>query len=162
MKFETFAGQIFWLAVTFVLLYVVFATIALPRLGRVIEGRATRIRSDLDEAAGAKRRSEAAIAAYEQTLAEARAKARKTGDEMRAKVQAEIDARAAAEAQRLQGDVKRAEDRIAAMRGQAMTQVSAIATDAAQALVERLGGEVKDMAQLRAAIAEVVPGGRGS
>ena len=148
----TFASQIFWLVISFAILYVVMSALALPRLQKVLKDRADRIRQDIDAAAKAKRQSDEAIAAYTQSLAEARAKALKIGDDMRKKMQAQIDDRAKSEGDRLAGDVARAEARIQTLRGQALTQVGAIATEAATAIVERLGGQAQT-AQVQDAVA---------
>jgi F0F1-type ATP synthase membrane subunit b/b' len=55
-------------------------------------------------------------------------------------MQGQIDKRANAEGQRLAGDVARAEARIQATRVQALSQVHAIAAEAAATIVEHLGG----------------------
>jgi F-type H+-transporting ATPase subunit b len=141
LKLETFPGQLFWLVVTFVLLYVAMAAFALPRLKKVMEDRAGRIKSDLDEAAKAQAAAVEAGKAHEASLADARARARKLSDEARASVQAQVDAKFKAEGERLASDVGRAEQRIQAMRTQALSNVRGIAIEAAGSLVEKLGGQ---------------------
>ncbi len=39
LKPENFAPQLFWLAITFFLLYLILSRVALPRIGEVIEER---------------------------------------------------------------------------------------------------------------------------
>lgn len=140
LKPESFPGQLFWLAVTFTLLYVLLSAVALPRLAKVMADRKQRIRNDLDEAAKAQAQAEAAGKAFESSLNDARTRARKMGDEARLAVQAQIDAKTRTETDRLAADVARAEQRIQAMRTQALSNVRGIAVDAAQSLVEKLGG----------------------
>ena len=72
---STFPSQLLWLAITFGALYYVMSKIALPRVGAVISDRKARIAKDLDDAAAMQQQAEAAAAAHEKTLADARAKA---------------------------------------------------------------------------------------
>ena len=66
---ETYAGQLLWLAITFVVLYTLLSRLVLPRLGGIIENRRAMIASDLDDAAAMKTRAEEAGSAYEKSLA---------------------------------------------------------------------------------------------
>src|SRR6218665_1874495 len=89
---ETFASQAFWLALCFIFLFVMMWKVALPRIGAIIENREKRIADDLAAAAKAKAESDAAVAAYEQALADARARAQVIANETRDKQAAESDA----------------------------------------------------------------------
>jgi F-type H+-transporting ATPase subunit b len=46
---ETFPSQLFWLVITFIVLYVVMARIALPLIGAIFQARCDRISGDLAE-----------------------------------------------------------------------------------------------------------------
>ena len=86
------APQIFWLILTFGVLYLLMVWVALPRIGGVIEKRANHIANDLAQADKLRRETEEAIAAYEQALAEAKQKAHAIVDDSRAKLKAKTDA----------------------------------------------------------------------
>src|SRR4029077_17370868 len=73
---QTFASQLFWLVVTFVLLYAIMAKVALPRVGAIIANRQKHIADDFAEAEQSRAQSDAAIAAYEKALADSRDRAR--------------------------------------------------------------------------------------
>ncbi len=149
---STFASQLFWLIITFSFLYWVMSRIALPRLQSVILDRKNKIQGDLDEAAGAKRASEAALANYDKALGDARAKALKLGDELRNKAQAEANAKNDAVSKRLAADTQKAEARIAEMRAGAMSRLAVIAGDTAAEIVEKLTGEIANAGDIDAAI----------
>jgi F-type H+-transporting ATPase subunit b len=148
----TFAGQIFWLVVTFVALYLVMSRLAVPKIGGVIADRTNRIKGDLETAARAKRDSEAAIAGYEKALADARARGLKSSDELRNSVQAEINAKNDAAAKQLAADTAKAEARIAEMRKAAMAKVGDVARETAADIVPKLTGEAASSNDINTAI----------
>ena len=148
----TFASQLFWLLISFAILYFVISRIAAPKIGGVIQNRANRIKSDIDAAGEAKRASEAAIANYDRALADARAKALKSSDEMRGAVQAEINAKNDAAAKQLAADTAKAEARIAEMRKAAMARVGDVARDTAADIVQKLSGEAANAGDVEAAV----------
>ena len=61
----TFAPQLFWLVVTFVLLYLVMWKLVIPKIGEILQDRQIRIDNDLDKADHLKIEAEAAREAYE-------------------------------------------------------------------------------------------------
>jgi len=72
---ENFASQLVWLVMSFVVLYALLWKLVLPRVASILAARRARIEGDLAEAARAKAESEAALARYEKSLADARANA---------------------------------------------------------------------------------------
>jgi F-type H+-transporting ATPase subunit b len=148
----TFASQLFWLVITFVTLYIVMSRVALPRLEGVMAERKGRIKGDIDAAAKAKRDSDAAIAGYEKALSDARAKALKNSDELRNKVQSEINAKNDEAAKQLAADTAKAEARIAEMRKGAMARVGDVAKDAAAEIVTKLTGEAANSNDIDTAV----------
>jgi F-type H+-transporting ATPase subunit b len=151
-----FTTQLFWLFVTFALLYVLMSTFAMPKIGAVLEERQRKIDDNLDKAAQLKAEAEAAIALYEKALAESRAKAqgilRASGDEI-AK-QAEERQRQLGE--RLAQQVKAGEARINAAKDQALTHVRDIAVDVARTAVAKLTGVTHDDAKVATAVASAL------
>ena len=155
---ETFASQLVWFVVFFVALYVLIGRFAIPRLGGIIEARRDRVEGDLAEANKLKGQSDAALASYEKSLADARGRAQALGNETREKLNAEADkARHALEAQ-LNVKLAEAEKTIAATKTAAMSNVRGIAVEAAAAIVERLIGQKPSEKELSDAVATALKG----
>lgn len=137
---HTFPSQLLWLVVAFVLLYVLMAKWALPRVARVIEQRQNRIEGDLAEASRLKQESDAAVAAYEKALADARGRAQAIANDTRQRQAAEAEAARKKLEDELNSKLADAEKSIAATKQAAMANVRTIAEDAARAIVQRLTG----------------------
>jgi F-type H+-transporting ATPase subunit b len=137
---QTFASQLVWLAIAFVLLYVLMAKLALPRVSAVIENRRKHIEGDIAAAGDLKAKSEEAAAAYEKALADARNRAQAIANETRDRQAKEADARRKTLEAQLNVKLADAEKTIAATKQSAMSNVRGIAEDAARAIVERLTG----------------------
>lgn len=149
---STFASQILWLAITFGLFYVLMAKVALPRIGGILEARHDKIAHDLEEANRLKAESEAAGAAYEASLAEARKKAQAIASETRAALTASIDAKRQEAESGLGAKISEAEGRIADIKTKALAEVDGIAVDTAEALVSSLIGEGAGRDEIAAAV----------
>ena len=149
---ETFASQLVWLAITFVLLYLLISRIAVPRIGGILEERARRIEGDFAAAQKMKEQSEAALAAYEKSLADARTRAQAIGTEIRDKLHAEGEERRKALEGKLNAKLADAEKQIATTKAAAMSNVRGIAVDTAGAIVERLTGTAPAAPAVQAAV----------
>jgi F-type H+-transporting ATPase subunit b len=138
---EHFPSQLVWLAISFVLLYALMSRIALPRIGGIIAARSKVISDDLGAAERLREQSNAAHAAYEKALADARARAQAIAGATRdqeARKAEDLHKRLEAE---LHDKLAAAEQSIAKTRSAAMGNVKAIATETAAAIVERLIGQ---------------------
>lgn len=143
LQSETFPSQLLWLALTFGLFYYLMAKVALPRISSILEVRNDRIAQDIDEANRLKEESDAAHAAYEQELAEAKSKAHAIAQEARDNAKADVDAKRAGVEAEMAAKVADAETRIAAVKAKAMSEVGSIAESTTGALLsELLGGKI--------------------
>lgn len=153
---STFPSQLLWLAITFGLFYLFLKKVVLPRIGGILEVRRDRIAQDLDQAARMKEEADAAVAAYEQELAEARNKANAIGQDARDNAKAEADAARKEVEADLDKKLAEAEAHIASIKASAMKEVGTIAEETAATIVEQLVGKSD-----KTAIAAAVKSARG-
>lgn len=149
---STFASQLLWLAISFALFYWVMSKVIVPRIGGILEHRRDRIAQDLDEANRLKEEGDAAIAAYEQELAEARKKAHDIAQAARDKAKAEADAERAETEAGLATRMADAEASIARIKAKALGEVDTIAEETATGIVKHLLGGTVTKAEVDAAI----------
>jgi F-type H+-transporting ATPase subunit b len=150
----TFASQIFWLVITFGLFYLFLKRVVVPRLAGILDSRSSRITQDLDQANKLKDEADAAVAAYEQELAEAKANANAIGQQARDAAKADAEASRKEVEAGLEAKLAEAETRIASIKSAAMKDVGAIAESTAGAIVEQLVGKA-DKAAVAAAVKSV-------
>ena len=148
----TYPSQLFWLAITFGILLFLLSRVLLPRLGGILEERSNRIADDLDSAARMQREAELAGKAYEQSLADARAKAHNVAETTRASVTSELDAEMQAADEQAAKQLVQAEAKIQKTRTAALANVDDIATETAQAVVEHLFAKKFSIASVRKAV----------
>ncbi|MGB3454881.1 MAG: F0F1 ATP synthase subunit B' [Litorimonas sp.] len=151
---SSWVGQIFWLFLTFAVLYFVLSRFILPRLRDTIANRSDRIADDLDGATRMKQEAEEAEKAHQQALRDARAKASNVAESTRqsldAEIKTELDA-ADVEAER-QSDA--AEARIREIKTAALANIDAVATDVAGTLIIELTGKTVPDAKIASALKE--------
>jgi F-type H+-transporting ATPase subunit b len=131
-------SQVFWLVVTFGVLYWLMAGRFLPAIGGAIEERRDRIADDLDQADGFKRQAGEAETAYNQSLADAKAKAQGIAADTRTKMDEEIAEMQAETDGALEKQIAAADTRINEMKAAASAKVRDAATETAAAIVEAL------------------------
>ena len=152
LEVSTFVPQLFWLAITFGLLFLLMWKVGLPRVGGLIEARRKRIDDDLARAAQLKDEAEAALAAYQQTLATARAQAQAAVKETTDRLAAEAAERRRQLGESLAQQVAAAERDIVAAKQRALTEMHEVAVEVARSVTEKIIGTAADTASLAAAV----------
>ncbi len=154
-QFQWWPGQIVWMLLIFVVLYVALSKILLPKVGGAIDGRSAKIAGDIADARAMKDKAEAEAQTAADEAAKARASAQKTASDAKAKATAEAAAAMAAEEAVLEEKLSAADARIRKARDAAMGNVKTIAGETAQAIVARLTGGEASKAEVTAALAKV-------
>jgi F-type H+-transporting ATPase subunit b len=152
----TYASQLFWLAVTFIVLLLLMSKLGLPRVRLVIEARRKRIDDDLARAEELKNQAEAATAAYQRALADARAQAQATIRERTERFAAEAAERQRQLAEGLKKQTSEAELQIVAAKDRAFAEIHNVAVDVARSITEKLTGAAADEGKLAPAVDRVL------
>ncbi|HVM78109.1 MAG TPA: F0F1 ATP synthase subunit B' [Stellaceae bacterium] len=153
---STFVSQVFWLAVIFIVLYLLMARVALPRLSALMARRKTRIDGDLERASKMKAEADAVMAAYQRALADARNEAQATVKEAIDRFNAEASERQRAAGEKLAAETSAAEARIAEAKTAALANLRGVAIDVARATARKLTGADVDDARAAAAVDRVM------
>ena len=155
----TVPTQLFWLAVSFLVLYYMLFGVALPRVESVLQERDSRIAFDVVKADELRAEADAVLAAAERL----RDQARSQGQELVARtgrvglasnrlLMAELDVQ-------LMARIKDAEARILAAKLTALAQIDEVAAEAARELAARLAGVRVDDATMAALVGQVARDG---
>jgi F-type H+-transporting ATPase subunit b len=142
--FEWFPNQILWLVITLVVIFLVLSRIALPRIAAVLAERQGTIDSDISAAETLKLQAEAAEAAYQKALTDARAQAQGIAKEARAAIQKDLDAAIEKADTEIAAKTAQSEKAIADIRASALDSVEIVAKEAAVDLVQALGINAND------------------
>jgi F-type H+-transporting ATPase subunit b len=153
LEFQDYAPQLVWLAISFTILYLLMAKLALPKIGRALARRQQKLEGDLARAEKLKAEAEAVLAAYQKAMADAKAQAQaelqKTAAEL-ARAAAEREAALGAELGRRAAEAER---RIQAAKTAALADTRGIAAGLAQDLARKLAGVELSPAAAEAAVA---------
>jgi len=153
LKIESFAPQLFWLAIILILFFLAMRALALPRIGAALEARRQKIEDDLGKATQHSEEADAAQAAYESALADATANAQALHREAAEAISAHATERRAAVVSRLADDTKAAEARIAAAKEPVIANLQDIAIEVVQVAAVKLAGIKVSKTEAAAAVA---------
>ena len=148
----SFPSQLFWLAVCFGTMLPFLSVFVLPRITRTLTTRQGRIDGDLEAAEKLRADAEAALAAYDAALQQARNNALALAQEMRAEIQAETDRQKAELDARLAEEAQKAEARLQAARDAALGGLDAAARDVVGDVMQAVGLATPGGADIDAAL----------
>jgi F-type H+-transporting ATPase subunit b len=149
---SSYSSQLFWLVVSFIVLYWIVAKLAIPRIGEVLDQRARVIQEDLDRALALKAETDAAVAAYEKAMAAARDQA---GEHMRSvtnEAKATAEARTSELGAAVAKQVADAEARIAKAKDDALASLKGLAAETAKDVVAKLANLSPSQGDVDAAV----------
>ena len=153
---ETYLSQIFWLIVTFGLVFLVVGRTMLPRVQATIDDRDTRIQGDLTAAAAARDAADRAEAQWHARDAANRERAQALLADARQQATRASEA-TLGEANRAQAErIGAREASIRAAADQAIAGIETVAAEAAQAIVARVSGAQVSAEEARVAVRKVL------
>jgi F-type H+-transporting ATPase subunit b len=136
----TYSSQIFWLLLTFGIVFFVIGLGMVPKVQSTVDARDKKIADDLEAAKANSAAADALEADWRAKENEARADAQAKLAAAKAKAAKDREAKLAKEDAAIGEKLAAAEAEIAAGRGKALGEIEAVAAEAAADIVRRLAG----------------------
>lgn len=155
---EFFASQLFWLIITFGLIYLVIGRAMLPKITANVEARDDRISGDLAAAQSARAQADETEEAYRLKTIESRAEALKVTKAAKDASARASEARVAAADAETREKVAAAEARIRTATDTALGDIEAVASEAAAEMVAKLSGAKVTSEQAAKAVKAAIHG----
>lgn len=147
----TYSSQIFWLLLTFGLLFFVVGMGMVPKIQSTVDSRNAKIADDLARAKAAFARADEIEEDYRVRENESRAAAQAIVAEAKAKAGRDSERQVATADKKIAAKIADAEEAIRASSAKALEEIEAVAAEAAQEMVAKIsGGEISRDAAVKA------------
>ena len=140
---EFWISQIFWLTITFGILYVVLSKLILPKISANLEIRKSQILDNIEAAEKKREESELKIVEFEKIVQSSKAQAKSHYNQARDKILKDINIKKDALDKDLNEEIKKIETEVQELREKAPEKIKKIATETSADLLQQLiGAEV--------------------
>lgn len=156
LELANYSSQIVWLIITFVILWLLMAKIALPRIGIVLEERQRKIDDNLDMAENLRSEAQGELERYEKAISEARENARTVISEAARQAAQDSTTRHSELNDSLTNQIIEAEARITSAKEDSIAGIRDSAAEVATVAAERLIGMTLPAEMVVAAINQVL------
>ncbi|MDB9923019.1 F0F1 ATP synthase subunit B [Candidatus Pelagibacter sp.] len=142
---EFWVSQIFWLTLTFGILYVVLSKLILPKISNNLESRKSQILENIEAAEKQREDSEAKLKEYEEIISKSKLEAKNIFSQSREKVLKDINAKKEVLDKQIDEEINKAEQEINSLRENAPNKINTIAIETSSELIQKLiGAEVNN------------------
>ena len=137
---EFWISQIFWLTLTFGILYVVLSKLILPKISDNLESRKSQILENIEAADKKRKDSEEKLEEYEKIVSKSKQEAKSIFNQAREKVLKDINAKKEVMEKQINAEIIKAEEEIKALRDMAPEKINKIAIETSSELIQKLIG----------------------
>ena len=137
---EFWVSQIFWLLLTFGILYIVLSKFILPKISSNLEARKSQILENIEMAEKQREQSEIKIKEFEKIILDSKNKAKNYFNDARKKVLEDINKKREVLENEINEEIKIAEKDIANLKNNAPEKINKIAIETSADLIKQLIG----------------------
>jgi len=137
---EFWISQIFWLTLTFGILYIVLSKLILPKISANLELRKSQIQENIEAAEKQRESSESKLKEYDDIILKSKLKAKNIFKDSREKVLKDINSKKETLDKQIDEEIKKAEQEIELLKRSAPEKISKVAIEISSELVKKLIG----------------------
>ena len=137
---EFWISQIFWLTLTFGILYVVLSKLILPKISANLELRKSQIQENIEAAEKQRESSESKLKEYDGIVLKSKLEAKNIFKDARDKVLKDINSKKETLDKQINEEIKKAEQEIQVLKKSAPEKINKIAIETSSELMKKLIG----------------------
>ncbi len=142
---EFWISQIFWLTLTFGILYIVLSKLILPKISTNLELRKSQIQDNIEAAEKQRKDSESKLEEYDDIILKSKLKAKNIFKDSREKIIKDINKKKENLENQINEEIKKAEKEIEVVKKSAPEKINKIAIETSSELVKKLiGAEINN------------------
>ena len=142
---EFWISQIFWLTLTFGILYIVLSKLILPKISDNLESRKSQILENIEAAEKQRQNSEEKLKEYEEIVSKSKMEAKNIFNQAREKALKDINAKKDVLDKQIDDEIGKAEQEIKELQKSAPDKINKIAIETSSELIQKLiGAEVNN------------------
>ena len=137
---EFWISQIFWLTLTFGILYIVLSKLILPKISANLELRKSQIQENIEAAEKQREDSELKLKEFEEIISKSKSEAKNIFRETREKALKDIDFKRETLEKQIDEEIKKAEKEINELKKTAPEKINKIAIETSSEILKNLVG----------------------
>ena len=142
---EFWVSQIFWLTLTFGILYVVLSKLILPKIRSNLELRKSQISDNIEAAEKQREESESKIREYDEIISKSKTEGKNIINQAREKALKDINIKRDLLEKQIDDEIKKVEEEIIKLKLEAPTKINKIAIETSSELIKKLiGAEINN------------------
>ena len=153
---EFWFSQIFWLTITFGILFIILSKFILPKIRNNLESRKSQIMENIEIADNQKIKSEKNLKEYDKIILDAKDNAKKTFNLAKEKIQLDLGIEREKIESELSSEIQEAENEIKDLKKSSPEKISLIAVDTAAEIIQKLIGVEVNKSNVSAIVSEQV------
>ena len=137
---EFWISQIFWLTLTFGILYIILSKLILPKISANLELRKSQIQENIEAAEKQRESCESKLKEYDQIILKTKLEAKNIFKDARDKALKDINSKKEVLDNQIDVEIKKAEQEIELLRKGALEKINKIAIETSSEIIQKLIG----------------------
>ena len=152
---EFWISQIFWLTLTFGILYLILSKLILPKISANLELRKSQIQENIEAAEKQREDSESKLKEYDNIVSKSKLEAKDIFKNAREKVLKDINSKKDVLDKQIDNEIKKAEQEIEVLKKSAHEKINKIAIETSSDLLKKLIGAEVNSSSISAIVSDL-------
>ena len=152
---EFWFSQIFWLIITFGILFIILSKLILPKISENLEIRKSQISENIEAAEKEREESENKIKEYEKIILDSKNEAKNYFSKARGQILKDIDKKRETLKSEINEEIKKAEEEITDLKNKSPDKINKIVVETSSDLVKQLVGVEVNNSSISAIVEDI-------